>query len=37
MDLDGLIADEVWTYLYTDSPVPIAGATGSIGAPVAVN
>ena len=37
MDLDGLIADEVWTYLYTYSPVPIAGATGSIGAPVAVD
>jgi hypothetical protein len=37
MDLDGLIAEEVWTYLYTYSPVPIAGATGSIGAPVAVD
>ncbi|TVQ29927.1 MAG: cyclase family protein [Geminicoccaceae bacterium] len=36
MRLDDLIADEAWTFLYMYSPVPIAGATGSIGAPIAV-
>ncbi len=36
MKLDELVADEAWTFLYMYSPVPITGATGSIGAPVAV-
>ena len=37
MDLDGMAADGVYTFLYLYSPVPIVGATGSIGAPVAVD
>lgn len=37
MKLDGLVADEVYRFLYMYSPAPIAGATGSIGAPVAIN
>lgn len=36
MDLDALAADKAWRFLYLYSPVPIVGATGSIGAPVAV-
>jgi hypothetical protein len=36
MDLDGLAADRAWRFLYLYSPVPIVGATGSIGAPMAV-
>jgi kynurenine formamidase len=36
MDLDALSADKAWRFLYLYSPAPIAGATGSPGAPVAV-
>jgi kynurenine formamidase len=36
LDLDALAADRAWRILYLFSPVPIAGATGSIGSPVAV-
>jgi kynurenine formamidase len=36
LDLDALAADQAWRFLYLYSPVPIAGATGSIGAPVAI-
>lgn len=36
MDLDALAADRAWRFLYLYSPVPIVGATGSIGAPLAV-
>jgi kynurenine formamidase len=36
MDLDALAADKAWRFLYLYSPVPISGATGSIGAPMAV-
>ena len=36
MDLDGLSADKVYRFMYVYSPVPIAGATGSIGAPLAI-
>ncbi len=37
MYLDELVADQVWTFMYVYSPVPIVGATGSIGAPVAID
>lgn len=37
MNLDGLAADKVYTFLYMYSPSPIAGATGSMGAPVAID
>lgn len=36
MDLDGLAKDKVYRFLYMYSPVPIVGATGSIGAPLAI-
>jgi kynurenine formamidase len=36
MDLDALAADRAWRFLYLYSPVPIVGATGSIGAPLAI-
>ena len=36
MDLDGLAADKAWRFLYLYSPMPIVGATGSAGSPVAV-
>ena len=36
MDLDALATDRAWRFLYLFSPAPIVGATGSIGAPVAV-
>lgn len=36
MRFDDLIADEAWTFLYMYSPVPIVGATGSIGQPIAI-
>ena len=35
MDLDALAADKAYRFMYVYSPVPIAGATGSIGAPLA--
>ena len=37
MHLDDLAADKVYTFLYMYSPTPIVGATGSMGAPVAVD
>lgn len=37
MYFDELLADGVYTFLYVYSPVPIVGATGSIGAPIAVD
>lgn len=36
MDLEALAKDKVYTFLYVYSPVPVAGATGSIGAPLAI-
>jgi kynurenine formamidase len=36
LDLDALAADKVYSFLYVFAPVPIAGATGSPGSPVAV-
>jgi kynurenine formamidase len=36
MDLDGPALDKVYTFLYVFSPMPIAGATGSAGAPLAI-
>ena len=37
MDLDALVRDKVYTFMYVFSPAPITGATGSIGAPVAID
>ncbi len=37
MYLDELVNDEVWVFTYVYSPVPIKGATGSIGAPIAID
>ena len=37
MDLDGLVADKVYTFMYVYSPAPITGATGSMGAPIAID
>ncbi|MFN4089368.1 MAG: cyclase family protein [Alphaproteobacteria bacterium] len=37
MDLDGLSEDRVYRFLYAYSPTPIAGATGSMGAPIAID
>ena len=36
MDLDGLWQDKAYRFLYVFSPVPIAGATGSAGSPLAI-
>jgi kynurenine formamidase len=36
IDLDALAADKAYRFMYVYSPVPIAGATGSIGAPLAI-
>jgi kynurenine formamidase len=36
MDLDELAADKAYRFMYVYSPVPIVGATGSIGAPLAI-
>jgi len=36
-NFDGLIADKVWHFLYVFTPVPIVGATGSAGAPIAID
>jgi kynurenine formamidase len=36
MDLDGLSKDKAYRFLYMYSPTPIAGATGSPGAPLAI-
>ena len=37
MDLDGLVADKVYRFMYVYSPAPIVGATGSMGAPIAID
>ena len=37
MVLSGLAADKVYVFTYMYSPAPIAGATGSIGAPIALH
>ncbi len=36
MDLDGLAKDKVYRFMYVYSMAPIVGATGSIGAPLAI-
>lgn len=36
-NFDGLIADKVWHFLYIFTPVPITGATGSAGSPIAID
>ncbi len=37
MIFDGLIADGVHRFMYVYSPTPVVGATGSMGAPIAIN
>jgi len=37
LDLDALASDGVYRFMYMYSPAPIAGATGSMGSPVAIN
>jgi kynurenine formamidase len=37
MDLDGLVQDGVYTFTYMYTPMPIVGATGSPGAPIAID
>jgi len=37
MYLDELIRDDVYTFAYIYSPAPIVGATGSPGAPIAID
>jgi kynurenine formamidase len=36
MDLDGIAADKVYRFMYVYSPAPVVGATGSLGAPLAI-
>jgi hypothetical protein len=36
MDLEALAKDKAYTFMYVFSPAPVVGATGSIGAPVAI-
>jgi kynurenine formamidase len=36
LDLDELVADRAWEVLYVFAPVPIKGATGSPGSPIAI-
>jgi hypothetical protein len=36
LDLDELVADRAWEVLYVFAPVPIKGATGSSGSPIAI-
>jgi kynurenine formamidase len=36
LDLSGLVTDETWEFLYVFAPVPIKGATGSPGSPIAI-
>jgi hypothetical protein len=36
MDLEPLAKEKVYTFLYMFSPAPVAGATGSMGAPLAI-
>ncbi|MDF1793828.1 MAG: cyclase family protein [Thalassobaculaceae bacterium] len=37
MLLDGLATDQVYRFMYMYTPAPIAGATGSMGSPIAVD
>ena len=37
LKLDELVRDKVWTFLYMFTPVPLRGATGSPGAPIAID
>ena len=37
MNLDGLAADKVYTFLYVYTTAPIAGATSSMGSPIAID
>jgi hypothetical protein len=37
MNVKQLAADGLYTFLYVYSPVPLAGATGSAGSPVAID
>lgn len=37
MKLDELAADKVHTFLYMFTPMPIEGATGSPGMPIAID
>jgi kynurenine formamidase len=37
MYLDDLVSDGVYTFMYVYSPAPITGATGSMGAPIAID
>ncbi len=36
MDLEALAKDKAWVFMYVFSPAPVAGATGSMGAPLAI-
>lgn len=36
MDLEEIAKDKVYTFLYMFSPAPVTGATGSMGAPLAI-
>jgi kynurenine formamidase len=36
LDLSALVAEQAWEFLYVFSPVPIKGATGSPGSPIAI-
>jgi kynurenine formamidase len=36
LDLSALVADQAWEFLYVFAPVPIKGATGSPGSPIAI-
>jgi kynurenine formamidase len=36
MDLDALSRDKAYRFMYVYNPVPIVGATGSPGAPLAI-
>ncbi len=37
LDPSGLVADGVWTFTYVFAPMPIVGATGSAGHPIAID
>ena len=37
LSASALAADKVYVFTYMYSPAPIAGATGSIGAPIAIH
>jgi hypothetical protein len=36
LDLEALTPDRVYRFMYVCTPVPIAGATGSPGSPIAI-